>query len=224
MSNKLLLSTFFSLFLSLPVLAQPSILQKDFRNESIEAQREAKEWSDKAKLRENNREISQSNPTEGVDRPEVRANDRGRGTGLPSCSETRIMMNKRINVLNENLTKKGAFLVKTDSFLNNKILSLISEGIDTSKLEQSWSDYQSQTENLLLSRNELITRLGELASFDCEGNPSGFKESLKEFNQLFRNQNLEFNKLNKEFRVNILYEINNLSLKLNSEYSSGVEN
>jgi len=126
------------------------------------------------------------------------------------CTQTLLMMEKRIEVMEQNLEKRKELRERILEKLNSRIQTLKSSGIDTTKVEESLSDYVSQTDSVLKQREGLIMVLAELTNFDCGGDPVNFKNNLKDFNQRFKNQNLEFNRINKEFRINVLYELNNL--------------
>jgi hypothetical protein len=145
--------------------------------------------------------------------------DKGRGAGLPSCSETKDMMEKRLYVLNSNLTKRVSVNEKVRTVVSSKISQLKSAGIDTSKVEESFSSYETSLQTLITDREKLISTLSELTMFDCINSPAPFKDNLKKFNQDFRNQNLEFNKLNKTLRVGVFYELNKLIELLPSKTS-----
>ena len=126
------------------------------------------------------------------------------------CSQTLLMMQKRVAKMEENLQKRKALRDKIQARISQKIQVIKVSGIDTSKVEASLEDYINQTDEMLKQREGSIKVLSDLTSFDCGGDPVNFKNNLKEFNQKFKNQNLEFNRVNKEFRVNVLYELNKL--------------
>lgn len=141
-----------------------------------------------------------------------------------SCDNTLTMMEKRLDVLESNLKKRRALVEKTSLILNKKIANLKSKGLDTSKTEISLQEYLNGTNELLKQREGSIMVLADLTRFDCDGDPANFKNNLKDFNQRFKNHNLEFNKLNRELRVNVLYEISSLSKKLEESMKPSEEN
>lgn len=139
--------------------------------------------------------------------------DLGRGKGLPSCSETKDLMEKRSQTLNSNLEKRKTLLVKIRQLLNARIDDLASKGSDVTSIRATLESYVVKSEELFAKREALISSLVSLMNFDCISDPKNFKNNLKEFNMSFRNQNLEFNKLNRDLRLNVFYQINSLQKK-----------
>jgi hypothetical protein len=142
------------------------------------------------------------------------------------CLQTLNMMEKRITVMEENLKKRRALVEKIQTNLTSKIQTLKTSGLDTSNAENALNNYINQTNDILNQREGLIMVLADLTRFDCGGDPVNFKNNLKDFNQRFKNQNLEFNRINQEFRVKVLYEISNLieSIKITTTEPSSTEN
>ena len=207
---------YFGIFFSLtfPVLATPQGLDKSVEKENkINLQRdlrvdtkkdlkiETSSPKEKLNLSKTYKEEN-STPSREIKRSEF-------GNQKP-CTQTLLMMEKRIEVMEQNLQKRKELKERILEKLNSRIQTLKSSGIDTSKVEESLSEYVSQTDNVLKQREGLIMVLADLTRFDCGGDSVNFKNNLKDFNQRFKNQNLEFNRINKEFRIKVLYELNNL--------------
>jgi hypothetical protein len=172
------------------------------------------EIEEKPKIREvleKNRNISEKSTTEKDRNSSPLEQDRGRGPGLLSCSETSKVIENRIELLDSNLTKKKALLEKINNTVTRRFQSLNSKNIETTQIEENFSNYLANVNSLLVQRAELISSLTSLVSFDCQNNQSEYKLKLREINQKFKNQNLEFNRASRDLRVNVFYQLSTLS-------------
>jgi len=131
-------------------------------------------------------------------------------TGAKTCTETKAMIDKRLSLMQVNLSKRKALVTRVNTVLEKKIEYLKAKNLDTSKIEASLQTYTDSMNSLFAQREALVSSLSALTNFDCTSDPAGFKTNLKQFNQNFKNQNLDFNQLNKDLRVKVLYEISNL--------------
>lgn len=128
-----------------------------------------------------------------------------------TCAEINNKINQRVATLTDNLNKRKALLEKITKVLNARISNLKGKGADTSEIEKSLNEYISSSSDLINKRESFIKNLTSLVSQDCSlESGTSFKASLKDLNQQFRNHNLEFNQINKDFRVKVLYQLSNL--------------
>lgn len=141
-----------------------------------------------------------------------------------SCTNSLQMIDKRIKVLQSNLVKRKSLTEKINFNLTAKLETLKASGLDTSEIEESLKNYLEQSEKLVNQREDLLTYLISLSNFNCETDSVNFKKNLKEFNSRFKNQNLEFNKLNSDFKSNVLQQIDNLISNIIPQNSNGVSN
>jgi len=153
-----------------------------------------------------------------IKEPKVLENANSKPNNKPqiprSCENTKQMMEKRLDVLETNLQKRKSLLVKTKNIVNSKISDLKSRGVDTSTVEENFNSYLQKLDNAFKLREGNMMVLADLTRFDCAGDPSNFKNNLKDYNQRFKNHNLEFNKLNRDLRVLVFYEIAKLNQSL----------
>jgi hypothetical protein len=126
------------------------------------------------------------------------------------CVQINSMLTKRVLLLEDNLNKRLGLISKIETNLTVKLQTLKLSGKDTTTIESNLQNFIAESQKLTSQRQELISNLKTLISSDCDNSPSNFQANLREFNQKFRNQNLEFNRLSRDFRVTILVEINNL--------------
>jgi hypothetical protein len=228
MSYKHILFLYLAIFISIPSFALSENAQKS--NE-----RENKGLMQKDLRSESKRDLKQdvSIPKEKINLPKVykeensspsKETKRSEFGNQKPCTQTLMMMEKRIETLESNLQKRKALRDKIQERLSQKIQTLKLSGVDTSKVEASLSEYLNQTDEVLKQREGIIMVLADLTRFDCGGDPVNFKANLKDFNQRFKNQNLEFNRINKEFRLNVLYELNKLIERSSSDTTSSTDN
>lgn len=231
MNKKLLFSLIFVFTISINISHAEEEVSKEqrpmlYKTLPVESKRELKGEESERKESPNLMKVYKAEnrrEEEDSSKPENKL-DKGRGAGLPSCSETKAMMEKRISVLNSNLSKRNSINDKVRNLVNAKISLLKGKGLDTSTIESNFSAYQTSLQNLISDREKLIASLSDLTMFDCINSPAPFKENLKKFNQDFRNQNLEFNKLNKTLRVGVFYELNKLIESTKTTTNSTQEN
>ena len=140
-----------------------------------------------------------------------------------SCNNSINMMEKRLDVLESNIDKRRKLIEKISLIINKRISNLKSKGMDTSKVETSLQEYLNNTNELLKQREGSMMVLADLTRFDCDGDPQNFRNNLKDFNQRFRNLNLEFNRENNKFRKSVLIELSNLQNKYEDSLNSNAE-
>jgi len=141
-----------------------------------------------------------------------------------SCQNSLNMMEKRLKVLESNLSKRRELIQKITTNLRAKIDTLNASGLDTTGVETTLETYIEETNKLISQREGLIMVLADLTRFDCDSDPSNFRNNIKDFNQRFKNQNLEFNKLNAEFKSKVLQEIDKLISSVITPISSEESN
>jgi hypothetical protein len=132
-----------------------------------------------------------------------------------SCSETKDLIEKRSRIINSNLEKRKALIGRIEQVIGARLSRLSSVGADVTSIQAVLDNYITESKSLIEKKESLITTLATLNNFDCISDPGAFKSTLKEFNLNFRNQNLEFNRLNRDLRLNVFYQINNLEEKYN---------
>lgn len=203
----LILSFFsFSLFVLAEPLNKQDLLEKTERKEAQQVLKESRVSERLNVLNDKN-----------IDRERLQVR------GPKTCENTLQMMENRLDVLESNLKKRRSLVEKISLIINKKVTYLKSKGMDTSAIEVSLQEYLNSSNELLKQREGSMMVLSDLTRFDCAGDPSNFKNNLKDFNLRFRNHNLEFNKLHNEFKKNILYQISTLSEKLQNSMDTTEE-
>lgn len=179
--------------------------------EKIEKNIERKEMKLKVSenMRKDNYEKRSENSTNSKPNEEQKKDKK-----LQSCDEVKNSMNNRILVMEKSLERRKQSMSNIQSGIEGRLKNLEAAGKDTSSIRLSLSNLNTLSDNFILERQNIISKLKDVANIDCSTNKEALKQSIRNFNTAYKNQNRKSKEITNYLRENIILPIKALEANL----------
>lgn len=143
------------------------------------------------------------------------------------CEKIKEKINSQLTQFENNQQNRKKAYEQIQNKLNNLVINLKKQGLDTTGLENTLADFKNQLQNFYTEHEELMTQLRATQNYACEESDGQFKGELKKTREQLRIAHRERLELRKQFVEEIrpaLLELRNQIQTQNTDESSTEDN
>lgn len=187
-----------SIFLMCSILVLPVFISKaeetrgPGKNPELRAQKEAEKAQklEQRELKTAERESRSSNPE-------------GR-LKIQTCENISGTLSKKVSLMDASITKRKQVMANVENAIQTKISNLKTEGKDVSAIESSFSAFKEKSDAYILEREAVLSKLREIANLNCDADKTALIQSIRNFNNAYKNHNKKSNDLKELLKTTIL--------------------